>query len=316
VQPIHVADPNNDAVNARPIATIYLQDRALATSGGYRRGYQIAGQWYSHILDPRSGQPVSEVVSATVVAETARDADALATIFSVLSHSETERLAASCSGVEYLSITRDGRRNASAGWHELEQPRQQQFDQVAADQFAQADAAETKPSEQPTKPGLLELLVKFELAQPTGAQYRRPYVAVWLEDKDEFPVRTALLWMQTKQPGPRWHRDLLRWYRNDAVRKLADQRDLIGTISGATRGPGQYKAVFDGKDDAGNPLPPGKYTLFIEVAREHGTYQLIRHPLTLGSEPIAETKLKSNVEIKSASVEYRVAAPEQPAPNP
>ena len=119
--------------------------------------------------------------------------------------------------------------------------------------------------------------------------------------------------MQTKQPGPRWHRDLLRWYRNDAVRKLADKRDLIGTISGATRGSGQYKAVFDGKDDAGQLLPAGKYTLFIEVAREHGTYQLIRHPLTLGTEPIAETKLKSNVEIQSASVEYRPATADKPA---
>ena len=48
----------------------------------------------------------------------------------------------------------------------------------------------------------------------------------------------------------------------------------------------QYKAVFDGRDDSGKALKPGKYTLYIEAAREHGTYQLIRHPLTLGKDPI------------------------------
>ena len=47
----------------------------------------------------------------------------------------------------------------------------------------------------------------------------------------------------------------------------------------------------------------------VEVAREHGTYQLIRQSLSLGAEPIPETKLKTNVEIKSASFECREAAP-------
>lgn len=314
VQPVHVVDPHNDAVNATAVTTVHLHDRALATSGDYRRRFQIAGKWYSHIFDPRTGQPVNHIASATVIANTARDADALATIFSILSPTETADLAANCPDIEYLLITREGQRLASPGWHDFEQPQLFRFAAATQDQLAQADTTPAAPaSPSPAKSELLELLVKFELASPTGSQYRRPYVAVWLEDADEFPVRTAVLWMQTKQPGPRWHRDLLRWYRNDAVRKLADKRDLIGTISGATRGSGQYKAVFDGKDDAGQLLPAGKYTLFIEVAREHGTYQLIRHPLTLGTEPIAETKLKSNVEIQSASVEYRPATADKPA---
>lgn len=316
VQPIHIANPLNDAVNAAPIATIHVHNRALATSGNYRRGFQIQGQWYSHILDPRTGHPAAGIASATVVADTATDADALATIFNVLSPADSMALAETMPQVDYLLIDTAGRKYQSRGWSELEQPQLFRRAAVAADQLAQADS-EKAPTAKPTAiGGLLELLVKFELAQPSGAQYRRPYVAVWLEDHDDFPVRTTVLWMQTKQPGPRWHRDLLRWYRNDAVRKLADGKALIGTISGATRGPGEYKAVFDGKDDAGNPLTPGKYTLFIEVAREHGTYQLIRHPLTLGDKPIAETKLKSNVEVKSATVEYRVPAPANPPAAP
>ena len=42
----------------------------------------------------------------------------------------------------------------------------------------------------------------------------------------------------------------------------------------------------------------------IEAAREHGTYQSIRKRVTLTDQPFTE-ELKGNVEIRSASIEYR-----------
>jgi len=293
---VNIADPHHDAVNQAPLCSIVLNNAGLATSGSYRRGFDIAGRHWSHILDPRTGQPAMTTASATVVAESTEVADVLATSFSVLSPEEVEKVAASLPGVDYLLVTEEGRQIASPGW-------QQRVEAALTTRLAQADAPAKAPVE------LLELVVKFELNKPDDEQYHRPYVAVWLENADNFPVRTAVLWIQTTQPGPRWHRDLLRWFKNDRVRKLADEKNLIGVISGATRGPGEYKAVFDGRDDSGKPLKPGKYTLYIEAAREHGTYQLIRHPLQLSAEPIAEARLKSNVEIKSASVEYRKPEP-------
>ncbi|QDU27954.1 Thiamine biosynthesis lipoprotein ApbE precursor [Anatilimnocola aggregata] len=310
---VAIADPFHDAVNAEPITTIFVRNRAVATSGNYRRGVQIGDKWYSHIIDPRSGQPVDHVVSATVVAHSSIDADALATICSVLTPNESLALVES-HGAACLLITRDGKRLASAGWTDFEQPQlfrlATAFEKSAFEKPAQQAQPQKQVTEQvalveDAKGELLELAVNIELSRPAGAQYRRPYAAVWLEDADEFPVRTGLLFMMTKGNGSRWHRDLLRWYRQDNVRKLADDTSLIDTISSATRGPGEYKAVFDGKDDAGKPLKPGKYTLFIEVAREHGTYQIIRQPLELGTKPIEKTNLKSNVEIKSATYEYR-----------
>jgi thiamine biosynthesis lipoprotein len=313
VQEVSIADPRNDSANAAPIARIFVTNRAIATSGNYRRGFQINGQSYSHIINPRTGQPVSDVISATVVAQSSTDADAIATICNVLPVQDSLKLVRSLNNVECLLIAEDGRQFHSDRWDDLTSPRLFRFASSPSQLLAFANPnqkdGESKPAaaktEEKATPELHELLVKFELDRPAGGQYRRPYVAVWLEDEDEFPVRTAILWMQTKSPGPRWHRDLLRWYRNDGARKIADGTQLIGTVSAATRGPGEYKASFDGLDDGGKALKPGKYTLYIEVAREHGTYQLIRHPLTLGKEPIAETKLKSNVEVKSASVEYR-----------
>ena len=65
---VDITDPENDAENAEPIARIQVRDRAVATSGNYRRGVQIGGRFYSHIVDPRTGQPVEHILSATVVA--------------------------------------------------------------------------------------------------------------------------------------------------------------------------------------------------------------------------------------------------------
>jgi len=310
---VDIADPFHDAVNDPPLATIFVQNRGVATSGNYRRGFTIDGRRYSHVIDPRTGVPVTRLASATVVAPTTAEANALAVIFNVLPAEESRAIADSLPGNEWLLIAADGTRTQSGGWKTLAAESPQSAQLAFADDEKQPAEAKEKAEPSAEEQALLELLVKFELARPPGQGYRRPYVAIWLEDKDEFPVRTAVLWMQTRQPGPRWHRDLIRWYRNDRARKLADGKDLIGTISSATRGPGEYKAVFDGKDDAGKPLPAGKYTLYIEAAREHGTYQLIRHDVQLGRDPIGETKLKNNAEIKSASVEYRVPEVRDPA---
>jgi thiamine biosynthesis lipoprotein len=54
-------------------------DKAVFTSGNYERYHQFDGARYAHILDPRSGWPVHEVSSATVVAENGTTADAAAT---------------------------------------------------------------------------------------------------------------------------------------------------------------------------------------------------------------------------------------------
>lgn len=302
---VQITDPFHDAVNAKPLCTIDVHNQGVATSGGYRRGFNVAGTHYSHNLDPRTAQPVDHFASVTVVADTAETADALATTFSVLSAKECLSLASKLNDVHFLLVTNEGELIASPGWKKLLPS------STTAAMYAEPSNEQSKdaPATAATESGLLELEVQFELSRPKGAQYRRPYVAIWLEDADGFPVRTALLWITTKQPGPRWHRDLLRWYRNDRTRKLTNERDLIGVISEATRGPGQYKAVFDGKDDAGEPLKPGKYTLYLEAAREHGTYQLIKYPLELGTEPFAKVDLKGNVEIESASIEYRKQNP-------
>lgn len=327
---IRIADPRQHAVNAPPIAVIRVANRAVATSGGYRRGFEVAGVWHSHIIDPRSGQPTASATSATVIAANSTDADALATLCNVLPAEEALALVEARPGAAALIVIADRGQFSTTNWRAYEATTPVAFASAAvettpaekaATAAPQTDSKESAqetpetPAEKPAEPAasLLELVVDFEINRPSGRRLRRPYVAVWLENADDFPVKTAVLWLQTERPGPRWHRDLSRWYRNEGNRKLVGLTPLIDTVASATRGPGKYQALFDGTSDDGTPLKPGKYTLFIEAAREHGTYQLIRHEMTLGSEPIADTKLKGNVEIKSASVAYR-PKPAAPAP--
>ena len=176
-----------------------------------------------------------------------------------------------------------------------------------------AGGAKAKPKDSVVTPlnKDLELVVNFEINQPesTRGRYRRPYVAIWVEDKDGAPVRTLALWVSQGGAGPfQWLPDLKRWYKHDETRKRIDKLDLFFTMSRPTRQPGKYKVIWDGKDDLGKQRGAGEYVLWIESAREHGTYQSMRRAVTLADKPFTED-IKGNVEIKSATIEYRRKAP-------
>jgi len=68
----------------RRLAEIRLCNRALATSGSSQQYFRHQGRRYGHILDPRTGWPAEGVLSATVLAPTAAEADALSTAFYVM----------------------------------------------------------------------------------------------------------------------------------------------------------------------------------------------------------------------------------------
>lgn len=149
----------------------------------------------------------------------------------------------------------------------------------------------------------LELLINFELSAPTQGFYRRPYVAVWIEDKEGSPVRTLELWYQQGR-GVRWLRHLSAWLRGEQLRKLADGGDLTTTASSPTRQPGKYSVAWDGKDDMKKLASQGEYFIAIEVAQEHGPYELLRKGFPLTNKPL-KADLGGNPQIKSASIELR-----------
>ena len=70
----------------RSVQSVYeLADAAMATSGDYRNFFEHEGLRYSHTIDPRTGRPVRhDGASVTVIADTAADADGLATALLVM----------------------------------------------------------------------------------------------------------------------------------------------------------------------------------------------------------------------------------------
>jgi thiamine biosynthesis lipoprotein len=73
-------------------AVVSLNDRALATSGNYKKFYIENGKRYSHIIDPRTGYPVQHnLLSATVLAPNCITADAYATAFMVMGAEGTKQ---------------------------------------------------------------------------------------------------------------------------------------------------------------------------------------------------------------------------------
>lgn len=66
------------------IKRVKLEGGNISTSGSYYRNFTIEGKKYSHIMDPRSGFPVNECASATVVADIGLKADILSTAVFVL----------------------------------------------------------------------------------------------------------------------------------------------------------------------------------------------------------------------------------------
>ena len=66
------------------LAVLELGYGAVVTSGNYERYYEIDGKRYCHIFDPRTGQPVEDMLSVTLIASSGLYADAFATAVFVM----------------------------------------------------------------------------------------------------------------------------------------------------------------------------------------------------------------------------------------
>jgi thiamine biosynthesis lipoprotein len=58
---------------------VWLRNAALGTSGAGEQFVIVDGTRYGHVIDPRTGWPATGVLSASVVASSAAEADALST---------------------------------------------------------------------------------------------------------------------------------------------------------------------------------------------------------------------------------------------
>ena len=286
---VNVTNPLANAENDAPLAHLLIHNKAVATSGNYRRGVQIGKNWYSHILDPRTGKPVEGVISATVVAANATDAGALATAFNVLSLTESKALAATVPGAEYLIITSNGKKVESKGWKNL-------IDPITKEEKLMSPPPILARAGKPWDPKF-ELSINFEFNAIAGNNHR-PFTAIWVEDANKVAVRNLALWYNK----PKWIPDLRNWYRINGTTFVADKTNYA-SVTGATRSPGKYTIKWDGKNDKGEYVPQGKYTIIIETSKEHGTDEILRQEMEL-KKAAKKAAATGNVEISNVTFDF------------
>jgi thiamine biosynthesis lipoprotein ApbE len=282
---IGVQDAFRPEENATPLTRLQLHDLAVATSGAYERPYRVGTRLYSHILDPRTGRPAEGVASSTVVAPDNVTANALATTLCVLSPEDGLRLVAETPNAECLLVTSNGRELRSAGWRALEVP----MPKVPLEVPVRAENAKQ------SWPEGRQVTLTITLPMPNeGKKYRRPYVAVWIENADGKPVRSIAVWGNSRK----YLRDLSDWW------KFAREDDeVVKAVTRATRGPGKYTLAWDGKDDKGKPLPQGTYTIQVEVTREYGRHLSQTGKIECKADD-ARLTLDKNAETEATVVEY------------
>ncbi len=84
-QPWRIAIEQPDENGREVFRVIEPGELAVATSGDYRNFFEEDGRRFSHLIDPRSGEPVNtRLASATVLAPSCMTADGLATAFIVM----------------------------------------------------------------------------------------------------------------------------------------------------------------------------------------------------------------------------------------
>ena len=292
-QRVDVANPQAHAENDAAIDTVTLRNRAIATSGSYRRGFDVAGEHMSHLIDPRTAMPAAQVVASSVIAQDATTAGALATALSILSPRESQALMQRHPDAQYMIVTASGEQIRSNGWNSYAEPKLERASYIV-------DTGAAVPQGGANWNQSMELQIKLELPRTDNPRYKRPFVAVWIEDKDKYPVRTIALWFDKA----RWLNELKGWYRDDQIRNLSEGSDISATVSSATRAPGTYTLKWDGKDNSGKLVKAGTYTVVVEAAREHGGHSLLRQEFNFNGTPSTKAFPASD-ELGAVQLDYR-----------
>ena len=254
--------------NLAPETALALRDRAVATSGPGARDRLIGGRSFSHLLSPASGQAVGSTV--TVVGPTAAEADAMATALAAMEPDDALAFAEARPDFEARVLGAGGAAGHTSGWSGL-------LHRTAAAKAPARPAPAAAAGAWPPGFG-----VKVDLTiLPLPTREFWPYVVVWVSDPEGRLVRTVSVWGDNMQ----YVGENYVWWR--AFQKKFKPVDAI-RLTRASRPTGAYSVVWDGRDDAGALVPPGRYTINVEYTREEGPKA--RQAMTLdiaGAKPAA-----------------------------
>ena len=96
-------------------AVLDVGEGSIATSGDYQRFFEVDGEKYHHIIDPKTGYPVVDISSVSILAPDTIMADALSTAVFVSGLQDGMELLEGLDGVEGVMIDKQGKIFASSG---------------------------------------------------------------------------------------------------------------------------------------------------------------------------------------------------------
>ena len=268
---IGIPDPRIPAVNAPLVDAITLSNRAIATSGRGPRDW-IGVRARNSTISPFTGRPAQHAISASVIASHTADADAIATACLVLEPREGIALANRLEGVAARIVDANEQVHESERWAGV---------QLAAN-VAQEPVAAVKTSSVPEAarwPRDWVLSINYvapDRQEARSPDFRTPYMALWITDANDTPVRTVFM-VGTEA---KWHRDNFVWWASHRARAMK----LVELRSEATALSGRYPMYWSGIDDEWNAVPLGQYTLHLETSQERGKHTHRSITLELGRE--------------------------------
>jgi FAD:protein FMN transferase len=103
---VGIENPSADSISESTInSMVRLENKAVSTSGSYRKYYEENGVRYSHTIDPKTGYPVRHsLLSVSVMADNCATADGYATAFMVMGYEKSKEFLENQTGMEVFFI--------------------------------------------------------------------------------------------------------------------------------------------------------------------------------------------------------------------
>jgi hypothetical protein len=122
----------------------------------------------------------------------------------------------------------------------------------------------------------------------------KPYVFVWVTDPDGNHVRTLGAWGNERK----YVREMREWW------KFAKDDPSLQSVTHATQRAGKYPCTWDGKDQAGKPVAPGKYSIWVEVAAERGPHVAKSTTIDCGGKDPATAQIDESSAFYAVAIRY------------
>ena len=110
---VRVPEPRD---RSQTVSTVTLRNESLSTSGSYENCFELEGQKYCHVMDPRNGMPVQGVLQATLISSDSTSTDALSNAMFVMGPTAGTQLIATVAGSRGLWIMDEGESQRLVKW--------------------------------------------------------------------------------------------------------------------------------------------------------------------------------------------------------